>query len=140
MVGHVFRRTRERIERCLAQVLKGEFRFQPDRQIQECGVGSEAEELSEIALDLNIACHILFAESQRPAFKYVLCRAFRDKGENELWLARAVRLFYSIPKLHLKRHISGMIAQLFEELLECFSHDRPLQAFEKLRFAFEGEA
>ena len=56
----------------------------------------------------------------------MLSRSLCRKGENELWLIDAEGPFHSIPKLHLKRHISRMIAQLFKELLECFSHDRPL--------------
>jgi hypothetical protein len=56
----------------------------------------------------------------------MLCRALCREGENELRLTGTKGSFYSIPELHLKRHISRMIAQLFEELLQCFSHDRPL--------------
>ena len=56
----------------------------------------------------------------------MLSRSLCRKGENELWLIGAEGPFHSIPKLHLERHISRMIAQLFKELLECFSHDRPL--------------
>jgi hypothetical protein len=55
----------------------------------------------------------------------MLRRAFRDKGENELRLTGTEGSLDSIPELHLERHISRMSAQLFEELLECFSHDRP---------------
>jgi hypothetical protein len=106
-------------------VLNGELRFQSERQIEERGVRSEAEELPEISLHLNISGHILFAEAQRPAFEDMLRGALRDKGENELRLTGTEGSFDSIPKLHLKRHISRMIAQLFKELLECFSHDRP---------------
>ena len=55
MVGDVFWRTRERVERGLTQVLKCELRFQPERQIEDCGICSEAKELPEITLHLNIA-------------------------------------------------------------------------------------
>jgi hypothetical protein len=126
MMGDVFLRTRDCIERCLAQMPKCKLRFQREGQIKERGVCSETKELSEISLHLNISCHILFAEAQRSAFKNMFSRALRHKGENELCLIGTIRLFHSIPELHLKRHISHMIAQLFEELLKGFSHDRPL--------------
>ena len=126
MVGDVFCRTRKRVEGCLAQVFDGKFGFQSDRQIEERVVRSESEQLCEIALDLNTSCHILFAEAQRPAFEHMFCRLLCGHGENELWFPGAVRFFDPIPKLHMKRHVPCMIAQRFEELLECFSHDLPL--------------
>jgi hypothetical protein len=56
----------------------------------------------------------------------MLCRLLGCKGENELGRTGTERSFHSIPKLYLKRNIARMIAQRFEELLESFSHDRPL--------------
>src|SRR5262245_39948786 len=63
----------------------------------------------------------------------MLCRAFRDKGESELWLSGAVRFFHPIPKLHVKRNVLRMVTQYFEELLESSSHDRPLPGNRALR-------
>src|SRR5262245_60046437 len=114
MMGNVFRRTRKCVERGLTQMLKCQFCFQSERQIEKRGIGPEAEKLPKIPFYLNIPSHILFTKSHRHALEHMLRRLLRHKGEKEMPFACAVGDFLPIPELHLKGDIRRMIAQFIE--------------------------